>query len=88
MTAHKCCEGLIFPIYFRTVEELLTPIETDKRLGKAFRVEKSESREVPVPFTLTLGDTENVLACPRGYTGFLCAFTEAILATALPDQPS
>jgi hypothetical protein len=81
-------EELIFPIYFRTVEELLEPIETDERLGKAFRVEKAESREVSVPFNTKLSDTGNVAAWASSYAGFLRAFTEAILASALPaDLP-
>ncbi len=79
-------EELIFPIYFRTIEELVTPIETDERLAKAFRVEEAESREVPVPFNVTLADIGDEAAWARSYTGFLRAFTDAILASALPDN--
>lgn len=79
-------EELIFPIYFRTVEELVAPVETDERLGKAFRVEKSESREVAVPFNIALADTGDVAAWARSYTGFLRAFTETITASALPEN--
>jgi len=78
-------EKLIFPIYFRTVEELLEPVTTDERLMKAFRVEKAESREVPVPFNAMLAENGNVAAWASSYAGFLRAFTEAILASALPD---
>jgi hypothetical protein len=77
---------LIFPIYFRTVEELVAPIEKDERLAKSFRVEKFENREVPVPFNVTLKDTGDIAAWADSYTGFLRAFTEAILASALPDN--
>lgn len=80
-------EALIFPIYFRTVEELLEPIEKDERLADVFGVEKADSREVPAPFNVTLSDTGDVAAWARSYTGFLRAFTEAILASALPDDP-
>lgn len=79
----KVYEELIFPIYFRTIEELVTPLETDEQLAKAFRVEKAESREVSVPFNVTLADTGDEATWARSYTGFLRAFTEAILASAL-----
>jgi SAM dependent carboxyl methyltransferase len=82
----KIYEELIFPIYFRTLEELLAPIETDEQLAKSFRVEKAETREVPVPFNVALADTGDEAAWARSYTGFLRAFTEAILALALPGD--
>ncbi len=82
----KVYEELIFPIYFRTIEELVSPIQTDTRLAKAFRVEKAESREVPVPFNVALADTGDEVTWARNYTGFLRAFTEAILGSALPDN--
>lgn len=81
-------EQLTFPIYFRTVEELVAPIEKDERLVKSFRLEKAESREVPVPFNVTLADTGDKATWAHSYTGFLRSFTEAILALALPDNLS
>ena len=83
---HEVYEKLIFPIYFRNVEELVAPIQKDDRLAKAFRVEKAESREVSVPFNVTLADTGDKVTWARSYTGFLRAFTDAILASALPDN--
>lgn len=79
-------EELIFPIYFRTVEELIAPIEKDARLARSFRIEKAESQEIPVPFNATLADSGDKAAWAQSYTGFLRAFTEAILASALPDN--
>lgn len=81
-------EELIFPIYFRTVEELVAPIDKDERLAKSFRVEKTESREVPVPFNVALADSGDKITWAHSYTGFLRAFTEAILALTLPDNIS
>jgi hypothetical protein len=77
-------EHLTFPIYFRTLEELLAPVKTDERLTQCFRIEQSESRELPVPFNLELAETGDVATWARSYTGFLRAFTEAILVAALP----
>ena len=86
--AREVYEELTFPIYFRTVEELVAPIEKDERLVKSFRVERAESREVPVPFNVALADTGNNTTWAHSYTGFLRAFTESILTLALPDNLS
>ena len=77
---------LVFPIYFRTLEELLAPIDTDIRLAKSFRIDKAETCEVSVPFNVALADNDDIAAWARSYTGFLRAFTEAILASALPGD--
>ena len=79
-------EKLIFPIYFRTIEELLAPIHTDATLSRVFRVEKAESHDVPVPFNEALAATGDVKEWANRYTGFLRAFTETITAAVLPDD--
>lgn len=76
-------ERLIFPIYFRTLEELVAPIREDKGLGKAFRVDRSGQREVPVPFNVAFEDTGDTAAWARSYAGFLRAFTESIMVAEL-----
>ena len=81
-------ERLVFPIYFRTLDELLAPIKADGSLRKVFRLDRFESREVPVPFNTALTATGDRTAWARSYTGFLRAFTESILAAALPDDIS
>jgi hypothetical protein len=81
-------ERLVFPIYFRTLEELMAPIEADESLRTAFRVDHFEAREVPVPFNTALVATGDRSAWARSYAGFLRAFTESILVTALPEHTS
>lgn len=71
---------------FRNLEELLAPIKTDEHLGKAFRLEQAKSIEAPVPFNVGLAETGDKALWARSYTGFLRAFTEAILAWAFPDS--
>lgn len=88
MLPREVYEELIFPIYFRTVVELVAPIEKDERPAESFRVDKAESREVAVPFNVTLAETGDKTTWAKSYTGFLRAFTEAILAAALPDDIS
>ena len=83
---HEVYEELVFPIYFRTLEELLAALDTDERLAKSFRIDKAETREVAVPFNVALADTGDIATWAFSYTGFLRAFTEAILASALPGD--
>jgi len=78
-------QRLIFPIYFRTLDEIGLPLKSDERLQRVFRIEHLESREVPVPFNAALAETGDWAAWARSYTGFLRAFTEAILAAAIAD---
>jgi len=81
-------EDLIFPVYFRTFEELTTPIEADPDLAKMFRIERAEVRETPVPFNLERDKTGDVAVWAQSYAGFLRAFTEPILAAAIPAELS
>lgn len=80
-------ERLVFPIYFRTVEELVRPIEADDRLAGCFRLERHASHDVPIPFNTAFAESGDRTGWAKDYTGFLRAFTEAILAAALPDSP-
>jgi hypothetical protein len=70
---HVLYEELIFSIYFRTIEVLLAPIAKEERLRQAFRVEKAESREVPVPFNARLVETGNIVAWVSMLYRILCA---------------
>lgn len=79
-------EKLIFPLYYRTLDELLTPIKADPGLSKAFRIDKADSIEVTIPFNKTLEETGDLKKWARNYTGFIRAFTEAVLASALPND--
>lgn len=81
-------EDLIFPVYFRTLEELTAPIEADAELAAAFRIEKKGVREAPALFNLEREKTGDVAVWARSYAGFLRAFTEPILAAAIPAELS
>lgn len=75
---------LIFPIYFRSAEELVAPIESDTHLAEYFRVEKVEAKEAPVPFNEELKSSGDREAWATSYCGFLRAFSERIITAALP----
>ena len=49
-------EDLIVPVYFRTVQELLAPIQGDEMLARAFRVDTVEDCDVNVPFNEELAN--------------------------------
>lgn len=74
---------LIFPVYFRSLDELVDPITSDDALGRDFRIERAEVKEVPAPFNSRLEQDGDIRAWAADYTGFLRAFTEPVLVAAL-----
>ena len=85
--SRKFYDDLVFPIYFRSIEELVAPIEQDDQLARAFQVVKAEHHEVPVPFNSALAETGDRAIWARDFTGFMRAFTEPIVDVALGDDP-
>lgn len=79
-------DEFVFPAYYRSIEELVAPIQTETELGVAFRIEQAEWRDVPVPFNDTLTQTGDQSAWAQSYTNFLRAFTEPVVAVALPND--
>ncbi len=78
---------LIFPIYFRSREELVAPVvQADSPAAAWFHVDRVESMEVPVPFTQRWEDTGDVTFYAQEFTGFLRAFTEPILRLSFAGQ--
>jgi len=81
-------ERLTMPVYFRTIAELLEPLERDDSpVRTAFGIDRAEALEVSTPFFIEFqrsGDTE---AYARAYTGFLRAISEPVVKAAL-DQPA
>jgi hypothetical protein len=79
-------ERLTMPVYFRTVAELLAPLQREgSPVCGAFAVDRAEALEVPTPILAELrrGD---VAAYAGAYTGFLRAVSEPVVRAAL-DQP-
>ncbi len=79
-------DEFVFPAYYRSIEELIAPIQTETELASAFRIEQAEWRDVPVPFNDALTQTGDQSAWAHSYTSFLRAFTEPVVAAALPDE--
>jgi hypothetical protein len=81
-------ERLTMPCYYRTVAELLAPLEReDSPVRGAFAVDRAEVLEVPTPYIVEFQRGGNVAAYAGAYTGFLRAFSEPVVRAALhhPD---
>jgi cyclopropane-fatty-acyl-phospholipid synthase len=79
-------QRLKIPIYFRTVAELLAPLDIqDSPVRAAFAIDRAEALELPTPFLVALR-SGNVAAFADAYTGFIRAVSEPIVKAAL-QQP-
>jgi len=78
-------ESLIFPIYFRSLDELTASL-AKAPFSERLSMERAEVKEVPVPFNQQLSRDGDRKAWVASYTGFLRAFTEAILLSAIPED--
>jgi hypothetical protein len=80
-------ERLTMPVYFRTVAELLAPLEReDSPVRRAFAVERAEAQEATTPFVVQFRRTGDVAAYAAAYTGFLRAISEPVVRAAF-NQP-
>jgi hypothetical protein len=80
-------ERLTMPCYYRTVAELLAPLEReDSPVRGAFAVDRAEALEVPTPFVVEFRRGGDVAAYAGAYTGFLRAISEPVVRAAL-NQP-
>jgi hypothetical protein len=77
-------ERVTMPCYWRTLEELLAPLEReDSPVRGAFAVDRAEALEVPTPFFVALRRGGDVAAYAAAYTGFLRAISEPVVRAAL-----
>jgi hypothetical protein len=80
-------ERVTMPVYFRTVAELLVPLEREgSPVRGAFAVDHAGALEVPAPFVVEFRRSGDVAAYAGAYTGFLRAVSEPVVRAAL-DQP-
>jgi hypothetical protein len=80
-------ERLTMPVYFRTLEELLAPLQQERSpVRGVFAVDCAEALEVPTPFLEELRRGGNVAAYADAYTGFLRAVSEPVVRAAF-NQP-
>ena len=73
------------PVYFRTLDELIEPVELH---SLPFHIDQQETYEAPVPFNDDFARSGNVEVYAREYTNFHRAFTEGVLRISFADSPS
>jgi hypothetical protein len=77
-------QRLTMPVYCRTVEELLAPVERlDSPVHGAFVVDRAAALEVPTPFFLEFQLRGDAAAYAASFTAFLRAFSEPVIRAAL-----
>src|SRR5262249_9731640 len=77
-------ERLTMPCYYRTVAELLAPLERQASpVCGAFAVDRAETLEVPTPYIVEFRRCGDVAAYAAAYTGFLRAISEPVVRAAL-----
>ena len=80
-------ERLTMPVYFRTVAELLAPLQQEgSPVHGAFAVDRAAALEVPTPFLVEFRRGGDVAAYAAAYTGFLRALSEPVVRAAI-NQP-
>jgi hypothetical protein len=76
-------ERLTMPVYFRTVEELVAPLEREgSPVRGALAVERACALEVPIPFIVAFRRGGDVAAYADAYTGFVRAVSEPVVRAA------
>jgi SAM dependent carboxyl methyltransferase len=80
-------ERFTMPCYFRTVAELLAPLEReDSPVRGKFAVDRAEAIECPIPFLEEFRRGGDIATYAGTYTGFLRAVSEPVVRAAF-NQP-
>jgi hypothetical protein len=85
--ARQRYERFTMPVYFRTVEETLAPLERDgSPVQGAFSVDRAETLDVPTPFFVEFDRSGDATKLADDYTGFLRAVSEPVARAALVGE--
>jgi gibberellin A4 carboxyl methyltransferase len=86
--ARQTYESYYQPVYMRHLNELTAAV-TDEAYGASqlFSLDHSKAYEIAVPFNQQYRDDGNISRYTADYVNFFRAFTEAVLRSALPEQP-
>jgi cyclopropane-fatty-acyl-phospholipid synthase len=80
-------ERLMMPLYFRTLAELIAPLERENSpLSGAFTVDRAEALEVPTPFVVEFQRGGDAAAYARAYTGFVRAVSEPVVKATIGQR--
>ncbi|WP_310618478.1 class I SAM-dependent methyltransferase [Flexibacterium corallicola] len=79
-------ERYYHPVTFRTLDQLLAPVTAGTgKFASAFKIERTESYEVQLPFVEQFKKDGNVEQYAHQMTNFFRAFMEAVLKEALEE---
>lgn len=82
-------EHTVMPVYFRTLEEMLAPLEgSGAPLGEVFSVEKAKCMELPTPFVVDYQQSGDLARYVDEYVGFVQAFSEPVIRAGLEATSS
>lgn len=80
-------ERFAIPNYFRTVDEMVAPLQHAEGPGaETFVIDRAEFLELPVPFRDRFEQTGDARAYGVEYVGFLRAFSEPVLSAGLAAE--
>jgi hypothetical protein len=86
--SRRAYERLIFPVYFRTADELVKPLtDPSTELGAAFRVDRIESMDVPTAFSGHRSLADEPAAYVKNFSNWVRAFTEPVIRMELGGEP-
>lgn len=82
-------ERTVMPVYFRTLEEMLAPLEgSDAPLAAVFTVEKAKCMESPTSFVVDYQRSGDLARYVEEYIGFVQAFSEPVIRAGLESTSS
>jgi len=73
----KCLEMFVFPLYFREVEEIRAPLESEPDLKAAFEIVELVNELVPNPYTQLLQENSDKSGYGKSYAAFARGFSES-----------
>lgn len=76
-------EGFVFPVYFRSSEELRMPFKREADLKEAFEIVEIDNELLPMPIEEALARTDDVATYAESYVGFVRAFADSTLRNGL-----
>lgn len=75
-----------FPVAYRDLDALLDPLRADPEVQSVLGIECADTFESPVSFNEAFARDGDVAAWARAYTGFVRAFSDALLTTVVLGQ--
>ncbi len=76
-------DAYVFPVYARTVDEAVAPLQPGRELADSFAIEVAETNGVPSPYEALYLQDGDATAYAAAYVGFVRGFSESSLRIGL-----